>query len=71
MVKTSKLVKVRTGPTSYLKMTEKDAAAYRKDVGEYGVDDAPADEPEAEAKAEDQPAENKQRRGPAQKKSSE
>ena len=57
------LVKVRTGPTSYLKMTEKDAAAYRKKVGEYGV------EPEPEAKAADAPAENKAKAAPAQKKS--
>jgi hypothetical protein len=56
------LVKVRTGPTSYLKMTEKDAKAYRKEHGEYGV------EAEPEAKAEEQPAENKQRRAPAAKK---
>ena len=52
------LTKVRTGPTSYLKMTEADAEAYRKNVGEYGVDAAPepapapepTDEPKAKAK---------------------
>lgn len=58
------LTKVRTGPTSYLKMTEADAAAYRRNVGEYGVDDAPkaADEPKAKAKRG--PAEDKAARGP-------
>lgn len=31
------LVKVRTGPSSYLKMTEQEAASYRATVGEYGI----------------------------------
>lgn len=65
----AKLVKVQTGPTSYLKMTEQDAKAYRKEHGEYGVQVEPepeADEPEA--KAEEKPAENKARRAPAEKK---
>jgi hypothetical protein len=36
------LVKVRTGPTSYLKMTEAEAAKYREQYGEYGVDQSDA-----------------------------
>lgn len=63
------LTKVRTGPTSYLKMTEEDAAAYRQNVGEYGVDAAPepeADEPKAKAKRG--PVEDKAARGPRDEK---
>lgn len=40
---TGKLVRVQTGPTSYLKMTEDEAKAYRANVGEYN---APAVQPE-------------------------
>ena len=40
------LVKVRTGPSSYLKMTEADAKAYRARYGEYGVDSEPETEPD-------------------------
>ena len=71
MAKAQPLVKVRTGPSSYIKMTEKQADAYRKANGEYGAEPAAADEPEAdeaEVKAEDTPAENKARRAPAEKK---
>ena len=53
------LTKVRTGPTSYLKMTEADAEAYRKNVGEYGVDAAPEPTDEPKAKAKRGPVEDK------------
>lgn len=51
------LVKVRTGPSSYLKMTEKDAAAYRAAGNEYG----------APAQAEDAPEPAKPVKAPAKK----
>lgn len=52
----------RTGPTSFINLSDEDYKAW-KDAGnrEYG-------EPDAEAKAEEQPAENKARRAPAEKK---
>jgi hypothetical protein len=62
MTNMAKLVKVQTGPTSYLKMTEAEAKAYRKEHGEYGAS------PESETKAADAPAEDKARKAPAAKK---
>lgn len=50
-------MKVRTGPSSYLKMTEKDAAAYRAAGNEYG----------APAQAEDAPEPAKPVKAPAKK----
>lgn len=63
----AKLVKVRIGPSNYLKMTEDDAKAYVKEHGAYGEQDA-APEPEAEAKAVEEPAENKAKAAPVESK---
>ena len=64
--------RVRTGPSSYLNLNDADYKAWKAAGNkEYGDDAAPADQEadaQPEAKAVEQPQENKARSAPAEKK---
>ena len=66
----AELRRVRTGPTSYLKLNDADYKAWLKaGNAEYGGGEAVADpEAELDSKAMDAPAENKAQAAPAEKK---
>lgn len=66
----TELKRVRTGPTSYLKLNAEDYKAWKAAGNvEYGGETLADPDADAESKAMDKPAENKAMAAPAEKKS--